>query len=149
MYSHTYTPRRQEPVLAAKLTVKSRKRRETYLVGFSVICGIMILIAAVQSPPPSCTPRALLDPYFLGMFRPSGRAMAGVQGERGDSSDVSGSSGSTQRRFTWWLREWEDGTSRTVTRLSASTFPVGTEGRASGTRSPIKLKRVYPSYLST
>lgn len=67
MYSHTYTPRHREPVLAAKLTVKSRKRRETYLVGFSVICGIIVLIAAVQSPPPSVLhPQGTFGPIFLG-----------------------------------------------------------------------------------
>ena len=85
--------------------------------------------------------REPLDPYFLGMFRPTGRCMTGAQRECGDSLDVSGNFRSTRRRFTWRVRRWEGGTSRTATRLSASTFPVGTEGLASGTRSPFTEKK--------
>lgn len=63
----------------------------------------------------------------------------GVQTEQGDSSDASRNFRSTQRRFTWWVRQCEGETSRTVTHLSVNTFPVVTEELVSGIKSPFML----------
>lgn len=133
-YINTFTP---TLILRACFQLQ---RREPYILWFSVLLNDHtdhwlsrpFLFFLCREP---------LDPYFLGMFRPTGRCMTGAQREPGDSLDVSGNFRSTRRRFTWRVRRWEGGTSRTATRLSASTFPVGTEGLVSGTRSPFTVKK--------
>lgn len=80
--------------------------------------------------------REHLDPYFSEMFRPIGRLLTGLRRDRGDSSVASGNSGSIQMRATWWVKQWGGGISRTVTPLSANTFPAVMEELVSGTRLP-------------
>lgn len=80
--------------------------------------------------------REYLDPFFSEMFRPNGSLLTGRRQDRGDSSAALGNSGSTQMTVTWWVTQWGEGISRTVTRLSANTSPAAMEELASGTRSP-------------
>lgn len=153
MYSHTYAAATSRGCCSCEASGSSR----VWDIG-RIWCDLQDNHTDHRCPPPlhpppppppplHLTSRVLLDPYFSEMFRPSGGPAAAVQGERGDSLDVCGSSGPTPRRFTCWLTEWEDGTSRTATRLSASTVPVGMEEHALGTRSLLKLQKVSPNDL--
>lgn len=119
------------------LTREGRRQWETYIVWFK---SGLLNHNTDQWPLFFFFNREFLDPYFSVMFHPTGRHPTGVHRERGDSLAVSGNFRSTQPRFTWWVRQCEGGTSRTVTHLSANIFPVVMEELVSGTKSPFTWK---------